>query len=84
MTALVEPHSATAVVTASSYASLVRIRAGRRSARTISTAAIPERAAIRGCPESAAGIDDAPGSVMPSTSTQAVIVDAVPIVMQWP
>ena len=34
--------------------------------------------------ESTAGIDDAPGKVSPSASTAAVIVDAVPIVMQWP
>ncbi len=34
--------------------------------------------------ESAAGIDDAPGSVIPSASASAVIVDAVPIVMQNP
>ena len=34
--------------------------------------------------ESAAGIEEAPVSVMPSASTAAVIVDAVPIVMQWP
>ena len=44
----------------------------------------PLAAAIRGAPESAAGIDAAPGSVMPSASAAEVIVDAVPIVMQWP
>ena len=33
---------------------------------------------------SAAGIDDAPGSVMPMDSAIAVIVLAVPMVMQWP
>ena len=31
-----------------------------------------------------AGIDAAPGSVKPSASVAEVIVDAVPIVMQWP
>ena len=35
-------------------------------------------------PESAAGIELAPGSVSPSASAIAVIVEAVPIVMQWP
>jgi hypothetical protein len=34
--------------------------------------------------ESAAGIDEAPGSVSPSVSAIAVMVDAVPMVMQWP
>ena len=34
--------------------------------------------------ESAAGIDDAPGNVIPSASASAVMVDAVPIVMQKP
>ena len=44
----------------------------------------PAADAMRGCDESAAGIDDAPGSVRPSASTAAAIVDAVPIVMQVP
>ena len=35
-------------------------------------------------PESAAGIDEAPGSVSPSVSASAVMVDAVPMVMQVP
>jgi len=34
--------------------------------------------------ESAAGIEDAPGSVMPIASAIAVIVLAVPMVMQVP
>ena len=34
--------------------------------------------------ESAAGIDAAPGSVKPIASAAEVIVDAVPMVMQWP
>jgi len=39
---------------------------------------------MRGCAESAAGMDEAPGSVIPSASTADVIVDAVPMVMQVP
>ena len=39
---------------------------------------------MRPCRESAAGIDTAPGSVNPIASAADVIVDAVPIVMQWP
>ena len=34
--------------------------------------------------ESAAGMDAAPGSVSPRASAALVIVEAVPIVMQWP
>ena len=75
---------ATAVLTASSYASVVRIVDGRRSSHTMSTAIRPDSAAIRVCAESAAGIEEAPGSVMPSTSAAAVMVEAVPIVMQCP
>ena len=33
---------------------------------------------------SGAGIDEAPGSVRPIESAIAVIVEAVPMVMQWP
>ncbi len=40
--------------------------------------------AMRECAESAAGMEDAPGSVSPSASTAAAIVDAVPIVMHVP
>ena len=39
---------------------------------------------MRGWAASAAGIEDAPASVTPSASAAAVMVDAVPIVMQWP
>jgi len=39
---------------------------------------------MRAWPESAAGIEDAPGSIMPSASAAAAMVDAVPIVMHVP
>ena len=39
---------------------------------------------MRMWPASAAGIEDAPGSVMPIDSAIAVMVDAVPMVMQVP
>ncbi len=45
---------------------------------------MPAFAAIRSCPESTAGILEAPGTVTPSASAAAVSEDAVPIVMQWP
>jgi hypothetical protein len=44
----------------------------------------PLAVAMRGWPESAAGIEAAPGSVSPSVSTAEVMVEAVPIVMQCP
>ena len=39
---------------------------------------------MRGWLESAAGIEDAPGSASPSASVIAIIVAAVPITMQVP
>ena len=39
---------------------------------------------MRGWAESAAGIEDAPGSVRPSASAIAIMVAAVPITMQVP
>src|SRR5262245_48887607 len=84
MMALVDPPSAMDAVTEFSNAGVVRILRGVRSSHTISTARRPLAVAIRACAESAAGIDDAPGSMSPSASTAAVIVDAVPIVMQVP
>ena len=44
----------------------------------------PQFIAMRMWFESGAGIEDAPGSVMPSASASAVMVEAVPIVMQKP
>jgi hypothetical protein len=44
----------------------------------------PVAVAMRGCPESAAGMEAAPGSVKPSVSAAEVMVEAVPIVMQCP
>ncbi len=84
ITAFVEPPSPSTVVTASSKASRVRICDSLRSPRTSSTIRRPLAAAIRSCPESTAGMLDAPGTVTPSASAAAVSVDAVPIVMQWP
>ena len=76
--------SAIAAVTAFSNASVVRISRGVRFSQTMSTIRRPLATAIRECAESAAGIEDAPGSVRPSASTAAAIVDAVPIVMHVP
>jgi hypothetical protein len=83
-TALVEPPRARTTVTALSKAASVRSSRGRRSSRTISTMRRPLAVASRGWPESAAGIEEAPGRVRPRASTAAAMVDAVPMVMQVP
>src|SRR4051794_15472747 len=78
MTALVEPPKAKTTVIAFSKDSRVNGDAGSDTIRR------PAATAIRGWSLSAAGIDAAPGMVTPSASTAEVMVDAVPIVMQWP
>ena len=50
----------------------------------MSTMRLPVSVAIMAWRESAAGIEAAPGSVTPSASAALVMVEAVPIVMQWP
>ena len=82
--AFVEPPTAMSATIALSKLAAVRKRDGRRSAHTFSTICRPLCAAMRQCSMSFAGMDDAPGSVSPSVSAIAVIVLAVPIVMQWP
>ena len=57
---------------------------GFRLSQTFSTICRPAWAAIRQCEASLAGMDEAPGNVRPRVSAMAVIVEAVPIVMQWP
>src|SRR5580698_5818572 len=56
----------------------------RKSSATISTMRAPHADAMRTCAESAAGIDEAPVSDSPIASTMAVIVEAVPMVLQVP
>jgi hypothetical protein len=84
ITEFVEPPMASAVTTALRTAAAVMIVERRRSSHTISTIRRPLRAHITACRESTAGIEAAPGSVTPSASAALVIVEAVPIVMQWP
>ena len=83
-TALVEPPIAPLTMIAFSQASLVTIFDIRRSSRTISTMRRPVSRASTLRRESTAGIAALVGSAMPSASTIDAIVDAVPIVMQWP
>lgn len=82
MTALVEQPRAMATVTALSKAAGVRILAGVRSSQIISTMRLPHAADMRTCSESAAGIEEAPGRLRPQASARAVMVEAVPMVMQ--
>ena len=82
--ALVEQPTAMATVMALRNASRVRIAFGVRSSQTISTMRRPDAALMRMWLASAAGIDEAPGSVMPSVSAIAIMVAAVPMVMQVP
>jgi hypothetical protein len=62
----------------------VTIFPGVSSSQTISTMRRPHSADMRMWLASGAGIDDAPGMVSPIESAIAVIVDAVPMVMQCP
>ena len=82
--AFVDPPSDMVTVIALSNDAAVSRSRGFTSSQTRSTTRRPAAAAMRPCAESGAGIDDAPGSVRPSASAAAAIVDAVPIVMQVP
>ena len=84
ITALVEPPIAASVFTAFSNASRVRMVESRWSSCTMSTMRRPAMRAITLRRPSTAGKAALPGSPRPSASTMLAIVDAVPIVMQWP
>ena len=62
----------------------VRMRAGVCSLHTMSTMRRPDSAAMRAWPASTAGIEAAPGSVMPIASAMPIMVAAVPMVMHVP
>ena len=57
---------------------------GRRSAATRSTTSRPVAWDLSSSAASGAGVPAVPGSVMPRASATHAIVDAVPIVLQWP
>src|SRR5712691_5269309 len=82
--ALVDPPSAMATVTAFSKAWVVMMSRGLRSSQPISTMRRPLPEASRGWFASAAGMDEPPGSIMPSASAAEAMVEAVPMVMQVP
>ena len=84
MIAFVEQPIAMATAMAFSNAGRVWIFCGVRSSHTISTMRRPDSEASRMCPASAASTLDPPGSTMPTASAVAVMVLAVPMVMQVP
>ena len=67
-----------------SNAARVMIVEGRTFSPTMSTMRRPARWAITKRLASTAGIAAEPGNCIPSASAMQAIVDAVPIVMQWP
>ncbi len=83
-TALVEPPIAAFTRIAFSYASRVSIFAMPKSSSTICTMRRPVNCASRLRRVSGAGIAAFSGNDMPNASTMLAMVDAVPIVMQWP
>ncbi len=83
-TALVEPPRAWRTVIAFLIEASLSTSVGRGPALARSTAARPAVSAIRAWRASAAGIAAAPGNVKPSVSASEAIVDAVPMVEQWP
>ena len=82
--ALVEPPMASTAVTALWMALASTISRGFRFSHTMSTARLPVSVAMAAWRESGAGIDAAPGRVKPIASAALVMVEAVPMVMQWP
>ena len=84
MMAFVEPPIAMFTRIAFSIALRVMILSGVRFSRTMATIRAPLRSAISLRRESAAGMLAQPVNVMPIASARLVIVDAVPITMQWP
>ena len=84
ITAFVEHPMAMATLMALRNAPSVWILSGVSSSQTISTIRRPAAAHMRMWLASAAGMEEAPGSVMPITSASAVMVAAVPMVMHTP
>ena len=84
MTPLVEPPSASSTRAAFSIAPAVMILSGVRSDRASATARAPVASAARSRSACTAGIAAVPGSVMPSASAMAAMVEAVPMTAQVP
>ena len=84
MTELVDPPTAATATIALRNDSFVMMSLGLRSAATRSTMSRPVSCESESSRASAAGVPAKPGIVMPSASATTAIVDAVPMVLQWP
>ena len=82
--AFVDPPTAMSTVMAFSNDSRESTSEGLRLAQAKSTARRPQEVDIRICSLTIAGMLEAPGRQNPNASAMAPIVEAVPIVMQWP
>ena len=82
--ALVEPPRAICTTAALRKAPRVRMRFGVKSSQIMATMRSPQSAAMRGWAASMAGMLVLPGRAMPSASAMAVMVLAVPMVLQVP
>ena len=82
--ALVDPPVAASATMALWNEAIVNTALGRRPASTISTASRPALWECSSRPLSGAGVPAMPGIVIPSASAMTAIVEAVPIVLQWP
>ena len=83
-TEFVEPPTAAIDTIALMKASLVMMSLGRRFSATIDTISEPVSWDSDSSRASGAGVPANPGIVMPSASAMTAIVEAVPIVLQWP
>src|SRR5262249_53369747 len=82
--ALVDPPIAEQATMVFSNALRVRMSEGLRSSCTMATIRSPVTWAICARSRYGAGIAPQPGSDMPSASASAFMVEAVPMVLQWP
>ena len=84
MTEFVEPPTAATATMALRNDAFVMMSLGLRSAATRSTMSRPVSCESDSSRASAAGVPANPGMVIPSASATTAIVDAVPMVLQWP
>src|SRR5882672_6699159 len=82
--ALVEPPIAELTTMTFSKASRVMTFDGRRSSHTIATMRLPLSYALTERSLCGAGIAALPGSDIPRASASEFMVEAVPMVLQWP
>ena len=81
---MVEPPTAASATIAFRNEPRLSSPLGRRSSRTMSMTSLPAAWAASSSRLSAAGVPARPGIVVPRDSAITAIVEAVPIVLQWP